>query len=802
MLHRAFRRAGTAATIIVVSAVGLTAMPTLGATPQTVTRSGWAITPTPNPRAANGLLNSVSCPAPDACTAVGLHVRTSGLGVTLAERWNGSNWVVQSTPNPSGAQTAALNGVSCASASACMGVGQWAGGSGVQVTLAESWDGRTWRVRSTPNPTGSSASSLLAVACVKPSSCMAVGSSDGGVLVERWNGTGWRTVPAPDPTGAQFSELNGIACTHASCTAVGDYVDGSGIDRTLAERWNGVAWHIQSTPSPGTSFNFLTGVSCKTASSCMAVGGADGGLLAERWNGTAWKVQNVPGPTGSQFGFFFAVSCARSGSCEAVGGYSNSSGAFVTLGARWNRIRWQVQRTPDPARASANYLGGVACTSSSDCIAVGQGNGEGTPVTLAERWDGDAWGLQPIPSPIGAAENQLNGIACSSSSDCEAVGTAGPTLGVSSTEALHWTGRRWHLQPIPTVPGANLLAVSCVSPSSCTAVGGSNRGTLAERWNGTRWYIQRTPTPTGARFPGLGAVSCVSSSNCMAVGSYSDGTGDQFVLSEGWNGTTWRIIPAPNPSSEPQSSFNGVACTSPTACIAVGTSFDANGDITGTFAERWDGASWSLLHTPTQHTPGGYLASVWCGSAAACLATGSTDAGTLAERWDGSSWTVLPIPNPPGTQGDFMSSVSCASMSACTGVGLAFLDSGFPPETLAERWNGSAWHVQSTPALPVVHDISGFSVACPEASMCAAVGGFENDGPGAKTLGELWNRQQEDRTAPAIAVHGAMRSSFLGCLHGELSDPWLLGRNLGPDLPGTELSGQSSIMTTISSLCA
>jgi hypothetical protein len=55
-------------------------------------RPGWSITPSPNPRAGNGGLNTVSCPTTSVCTAVGLHVRASGLGVTLAERRSGGVW--------------------------------------------------------------------------------------------------------------------------------------------------------------------------------------------------------------------------------------------------------------------------------------------------------------------------------------------------------------------------------------------------------------------------------------------------------------------------------------------------------------------------------------------------------------------------------------------------------------------------------------------------------------------------------------------------------------------------------------
>src|SRR5215472_9463155 len=55
-------------------------------------RSGWSITPSPNPVIPTGQLFWVSCPAANWCMAVGTYVRSSGAGVTLAERWNGTSW--------------------------------------------------------------------------------------------------------------------------------------------------------------------------------------------------------------------------------------------------------------------------------------------------------------------------------------------------------------------------------------------------------------------------------------------------------------------------------------------------------------------------------------------------------------------------------------------------------------------------------------------------------------------------------------------------------------------------------------
>src|SRR5260370_24876246 len=101
----------------------------------------------------------------------------------------------------------------------------------------------------------------------------------------------------------------------------------------------------------------------------------------------------------------------------------------------------------------------------------------------------------------------------------------------------------------------------------------------------------------------------------MAVGSYSSGTGGQLLLAERWNGHTWRVVPAPSPSRQPQNALFGVACPASLACIAVGTSFDASGNPTGTFAERWNGTSWEIQRTPTRRTPGGFLGRVYGQSA-------------------------------------------------------------------------------------------------------------------------------------------------------------------------------------------
>jgi len=239
------------------------------------------------------------------------------------------------------------------------------------------------------------------------------------------------------------------------------------------------------------------------------------------------------------------------------------------LGEGWNGAAWHAQPVPNPARAITNFLNGVSCPSSSDCTAAGNGNADGTAVSLGERWRDGRWNIEAVPSPVGAADNQLNGIDCPATHRCEAVGIVFPTRGAISAEALGWNGRTWRLQKTPAVPGANLNWVSCVSETDCLAVGASNAGTLAERWNGEDWTIQATPNPAGKAMAGFTGVSCTSASFCVAVGFPFDSAGNPVAtLAERWNGKSWAIQPTPNPA--PGSGFGGVSCTSASFCVAVG----------------------------------------------------------------------------------------------------------------------------------------------------------------------------------------------------------------------------------------
>src|SRR5215471_12522571 len=268
---------------------------------------------------------------------------------------------------------------------------------------------------------------------------VAVGNSAAGKTVaERWNGTSWQIQQTPSPAGGGF--LVGVACTSAaSCTATGGSVAGE----PLAERFNGTSWQIQHTPNPAQG-GLLYSVACTSAASCMAVGNSGAGNLVEQLTGAGWQILPAPSPSGAQFAVLGTVACAAASTCIAAGTYQDSSGAFQTLAERWNGTSWAVQPMPPLAGGMMGQLYGVACTSATSCLAVGLSSpnlfNNQSPATLAEQWDGSAWRVQRIPSPPGAAAGNLNAASCVSRSACVAVGNTSNSRGTSLTTAQRWSG--------------------------------------------------------------------------------------------------------------------------------------------------------------------------------------------------------------------------------------------------------------------------------------------------------------------------------------------------------------------------
>jgi hypothetical protein len=353
----------------------------------------------------DGQLFATSCSSASACSAVGSYASsTTGLPMPLAERFNGTSWQQQAIPVPAGTQWADLSGVSCPASFSCVAVGTLHI-SGISHAWVMAWNGSAWQQQTAAIPPGSKVSGLASVACQSSVVCTAVGNyalyqKPSQTLAEAWNGAQWQLESSPN-TSANTNKLLSVACSSASsCLAVGYGDDTSGVERPLAERWGGTAWQIQPTPNPGGSGALLQGVACATSTSCTAVGAtstsASQQTLAEHYDGSAWLIQPTPAPRGAAASSLAGIACPASGSCLAVGTFSPDGTHNDTLIERQSGSTWTVQGSPNASGAFGSFLQGVACTLTTACQAVGYSEPTSTTVaTLAEGYSGTSWAIEP-----------------------------------------------------------------------------------------------------------------------------------------------------------------------------------------------------------------------------------------------------------------------------------------------------------------------------------------------------------------------------------------------------------------------
>jgi hypothetical protein len=323
---------------------------------------------------------------------------------------------------------------------------------------------------------------LYGVRCTSAANCWAVGDT-GASLTEalHWNGQKWSQVATPSP-GDYYDTLYDVACTSAaSCWAVGTAAYSATFKApNLALHWDGHAWSQVATPSPytGEGFNELLSVTCISPGDCWAVGLDSVGGQALHWNGRRWSLIPTPGAGLSD------VHCISRANCWAVGiGQGNAV-------LHWNGRTWSQVATPAPGTMSE--LNGIRCTSAASCWAVG-GYGDGRiDRTEALHWDGHQWSQVPTPKPRGTVNDPrgLGGLTCTSASNCWAVGPANFPLGSVANEALHWNGHAWSYVAMPSPAlgqDPTLRAVTCISAANCWAVGSDAGGNQVLHWNGHQW---------------------------------------------------------------------------------------------------------------------------------------------------------------------------------------------------------------------------------------------------------------------------------------------------------------------------
>jgi hypothetical protein len=115
-----------------------------------------------------------------------------------------------------------------------------------------------------------------------------------------------------------------------------------------------------------------------------------------------------------------------------------------------------------------------------------------------------------------------------------------------------------------------------------------------------RWTEEGTPSPRGWRYDELQAIDCRSTSWCVGIGNAWNLTGRSSEYADVYDLGRWSLLPIPPSPGEVEpglsSNLDGVACTSPAFCLAVGQAPGSHGEIST--ADSYDGAVWTAVPVP------------------------------------------------------------------------------------------------------------------------------------------------------------------------------------------------------------
>lgn len=666
--------------------------------------AGWTAMPTPIVVTRDNDLRGVGVvPATSTAWAVG-STDDGTARRTLAERWNGSAWTIVTTPNSGPTAANALIAVSAASASSV-----WAVGSGGNAPLAERFDGVSWSIQPVPMPAGAIGGVLNGVKALSSSDAWAVGEYiDSGsmhhTLVEHWNGSAWSVVVSPDVSGADGSSLSGVSAVSASDVwAVGSSLN-SGITSTLVEHWNGSAWSIVASPSPGSLTNVLVGVSALAANDVWAVGVSDYGggfqTLIEHWNGTTWsQVASVSPTSPSSLNSVVAVS----GSDAWAVGSSGGGDAERTLVEHWNGTSWSRVGSPNGTTFQGNALESVAAVSATSVLAVGFQHVGPATQTLTERYNGTAWSLVASPN-ANTYSTSLNAIVAIDPTHVWVVGDYGTGSGQEPLAEL-WNGSRWQVVPTPQ-PGGGLtdtalFDVAAVSASGIWAVGHGRDQfgpvPFAEHWNGSAWSLVAPQPVSGSRF----AVVALSANDVWAGGGVNNGS-----LFDHWDGSSWT-----SSRGLQISVVRGFAALSSSDIWASGFA-----DSDSSMVEHWDGSSWSATNIGIHAVSatlfgldGVSSADVW-----GVGYRGPIPSQGLIYHWNGSAWSQFSYGQPTGSS-DQPAGVNSFSGKDVWLVGSRTSAGASQVDSLAVHWNGVAWSRVNVPVAAsndFLNDVSAPAGGC------------------------------------------------------------------------------------------
>ncbi|HEY1988493.1 MAG TPA: hypothetical protein VGG43_03435 [Acidimicrobiales bacterium] len=364
--------------------------------------------------------------------------------------------------------------------------------------------------------------------------------------------------------------------------------------------------------------------------------------------GSPWSGSLAPVVPPKPVNSVVAVTCATAAKCWAVGSTVGSGGApngAALIATTNGGTSWIPQSIPP----TTGYLADIACSTPSQCVAVGQGQSN-QGIAIVTNNGGTSWGPATVPTGIG----DVTTVTCGSDRRCMAIGSfASGDVALVSTSA----GATWTQAGMLSGGSSGASGVSCVDAQHCWVTGHATAGSVVSTSNGgSSWAT--LPIPAGSGF--LNSVSCVQ------------GPADQSGSVPGAAPSGQITVPTSPTSTAPPTTSSLPVGVAGVRCTVVGSTTAAqNLARTGhglVFTTSNGGATWTSQPTPASVAE---LFGVSCIADDTCVAVGSTITsspasgvllftGSTAKPWKGATTVTSPEP---------LVGVTCSSTSQCLSVG-------------------------------------------------------------------------------------------------------------------------------------
>jgi photosystem II stability/assembly factor-like uncharacterized protein len=322
------------------------------------------------------------------------------------------------------------------------------------------------------------------------------------------------------------------------------------------------------------------------------------------------------------------------------------------------------------------------------------------------------------PLPQG---NTLNGVHCFSSTSCLAVGDAG-TMQVTADGGATWTGKS-------SGTTSNLAGITCPDSQHCFVWGTGLSGTviLASTDGGATWSSKAVPTlvdgDTVADSNTIAGIACTSATTCIMVGSSLDESSG-YTVSTTNGATSWGT---PASTSYP---LGSIACPTASHCFA-----SSWGSV---MASTNGGTSWGTAVATGLDSASALI----CPDSSKCFALGmeaSGDGDIMATADGGATWTKQ-YRSPDDTHP--LHGLACTDDAVhCFAVSDA-------DQVLATTDGGTHWTIQGAGG-----DTDGMkAIACPASGTCVAVGAYGNTLY--TTDGTNWTWQNQSTSLTEVNLTG------------------------------------------------